>query len=664
MEETRPYRYSPLPTSTAIRLVSSISASASGILHLTLACADLTELPRYDALSCARDSAWFLRSETMKLAKDSTCQTCHVLCNGQTLELTENLWLALNRLCGVGDATVDDEPLLWVDSICVDYDNPSEREQHVGLADKIFRQAQRVVLWLGPMVNVDMEIRILSVLSGLASIPFEAYDNNSSLNPDSFSSFKELGVDPIADSDWFHIMDFFMRPWFSSVWCIQELLLARQLRVLCGPFEISWHTIAQSLLFLHHTESLSHVIHRACLFGKLSKSSSKQVLMHTTTMLSVILCRQLINDRVRIGYEGLINIFRVLHTEDPRDHIFSLRALVTSAHVESCGLEDIKPDHAKTVQAVFIEVSSVITQTTQDLRQLSMVEDHSRRLIKGLPSWVPDFSVPLLPSPVRAAYSEQYNSLGVEDNGRNGPPRGASVVISKGNILTFNGTIVAAVAAVAAPFGEHDPLGFVTSVSDLAMLSQYDSSAQCDGGEALWRTLLMDHADGQRPAPATYGRALKYWLAHFLASSRANDDLTIYRRRKHHAALEAMDQLSRAIWYDGTVPEKNAMECIISVLGDRDNELFPTFWNNVQVFHEQCLNRIDRRRLFRTCAGLLGNGPLSIAVGDRICVASGADVPLVLRPLPNENFAFIGEAYVHGVDLSCSARACVKISVQ
>ncbi|CAJ0551457.1 Ff.00g113870.m01.CDS01 [Fusarium sp. VM40] len=39
--------------------------------------------------------------------------------------------------------------LLWIDQICIDQENYPERESQVALMAKIFRQAQRVICWLG-----------------------------------------------------------------------------------------------------------------------------------------------------------------------------------------------------------------------------------------------------------------------------------------------------------------------------------------------------------------------------------------------------------------------------------------------------------------------------------------------------------------------------------
>ena len=56
-----------------------------------------------------------------------------------------------------------------------------------------------------------------------------------------------------------------------------------------------------------------------------------------------------------------------------------------------------------------------------------------------------------------------------------------------------------------------------------------------------------------------------------------------------------------------------------------------------------------QRRLMCTQDGLLGVGPTNMCEGDGVWVLAGGPTPVVLRPLPNGHFVFLGEAYVHGI---------------
>src|SRR3954454_24669604 len=38
---------------------------------------------------------------------------------------------------------------------------------------------------------------------------------------------------------------FFQRPWFTRVWVVQEVALAREINILCGEWELNWRFLAE-----------------------------------------------------------------------------------------------------------------------------------------------------------------------------------------------------------------------------------------------------------------------------------------------------------------------------------------------------------------------------------------------------------------------------------
>lgn len=52
---------------------------------------------------------------------------------------------------------------------------------------------------------------------------------------------------------------------------------------------------------------------------------------------------------------------------------------------------------------------------------------------------------------------------------------------------------------------------------------------------------------------------------------------------------------------------------------------------------------------FRTNNHLFGIASCTLKVDDQLWILHGAHAPLILRPLPNGNFTYIGEAYMHGL---------------
>ena len=50
-----------------------------------------------------------------------------------------------------------------------------------------------------------------------------------------------------------------------------------------------------------------------------------------------------------------------------------------------------------------------------------------------------------------------------------------------------------------------------------------------------------------------------------------------------------------------------------------------------------------------TADGIMALGPEEAQIGDRVCIIPGSEVPLLLRPLGDSQYNFVGELYVHGL---------------
>jgi hypothetical protein len=74
-------------------------------------------------------------------AEDSPLQ---IELNGAIVEIRNNLWQALHQL----RHTVKTQTL-WVDALCIDQDDTSERNHQVSQMGRIYQNIQYVVAWLG-----------------------------------------------------------------------------------------------------------------------------------------------------------------------------------------------------------------------------------------------------------------------------------------------------------------------------------------------------------------------------------------------------------------------------------------------------------------------------------------------------------------------------------
>ena len=74
----------------------------------------------------------------------SESESSHLLLNGRPFTVRHNLWKFLEK--GRADSFVDD---LWIDALCIDQKNVSERNHQVQRMANIYGQALHVFAWVG-----------------------------------------------------------------------------------------------------------------------------------------------------------------------------------------------------------------------------------------------------------------------------------------------------------------------------------------------------------------------------------------------------------------------------------------------------------------------------------------------------------------------------------
>ena len=107
--------------------------------------------------------------------------------------MTVNLYAALSRLRHRSNI----QRVLWVDAVCINQNDASEKEQQIQIMAKIFALANRVVIWLGDATeDSDQALEEIRLAGGRAK-----FSNSSSLEMPQQA-----------------ILTLLNRPWFRRVW--------------------------------------------------------------------------------------------------------------------------------------------------------------------------------------------------------------------------------------------------------------------------------------------------------------------------------------------------------------------------------------------------------------------------------------------------------------
>jgi hypothetical protein len=224
--------YSQLDGHDSIRLLE-LTWNENGPLcgHLTIV--RLHERPDYVALSYV----W-----GKKTSDDPT-----LLLNGHPLQIRASLWQALKEL-----VTRVNTVRFWIDQVCIDQGNETEREQQVLLMARICGRVQRVIGWLGSHEDDSYLAFSLLLMIGGLSFPKESQTDHGWQSPLDVL-MKEGNV--CSMDDLFNpnrrpikaAARLVQRPWFGRLWIVQEVALATTLELCCGnssiPGDVFFKTI-------------------------------------------------------------------------------------------------------------------------------------------------------------------------------------------------------------------------------------------------------------------------------------------------------------------------------------------------------------------------------------------------------------------------------------
>ena len=216
--------YQPLSSDTEIRLLELLpgaedSPVAGNLLHV-----DLNDQNRrtYEALSYT----W-----------GSEIDERLIWLNGEPVTLRYNLWCFLNRL----RATRDAPRLVWVDAICISQTDHEEKARQVQIIGKIFREAERVLAWVGEHAdNSEMLFHSASTSTRSRSLytsPSIKQWTRMALRGD------EDEIQQLRMTTW---SAFLNRSYWRRTWIIQEIGVARTIIVHCGNDSISWKKLLAS----------------------------------------------------------------------------------------------------------------------------------------------------------------------------------------------------------------------------------------------------------------------------------------------------------------------------------------------------------------------------------------------------------------------------------
>lgn len=207
-----------------------------------------------------------------------------------------------------------DERVMWIDAICINQADTSEKNVQVPLMGRIYSSAQRVVAWLGPeFPNTGLAFRNLDYLG--RQLYFSQGHFLPSPNATEPNWYKKSSELPFGADVWTAIFEVFSMEWFKRLWVLQEIQLGPSNAVmLCGKHQILWSVFARAATRIHYSPG-----------GKL-KEAGEELKTRVTEM-----CRSLRES----SFEGIMGMQHRKACSDQRDRVYGIMSLAPSKVVEA-----------------------------------------------------------------------------------------------------------------------------------------------------------------------------------------------------------------------------------------------------------------------------------------------------------------------------------------
>lgn len=556
--------------------------------------------------------------EALSYVWGSSTPSVEILCNGQVIEIGPELSYALRRL-----RLRDSVCRIWADALCINQTDDAEKSHQVPLMGSIYSLAKTVVVWLGPG-DVQHTRRAFECSKRIA-IACNQFDHLHGRD-----SSSERHDEVYLPESWFDsltlssLKELFNRPWFSRIWCIQEIRLANDALVMWGDYEILWTELAVSASWL---------------FDKGTSQDRSDPVARLVTGVPVQNA-DVMRDKVMHHLLNALDIFRTgFQASDPRDKVYGLLNLI-SPRLE---VDALNLDYSKSVGEVYADTVLADIQLYSRLTAFARIthpvdydgpgpgDYEDPKNFKGISeyrSWAP-----------RWDSIEVAESMGIEDVPCPWSACGDNLAVlivakpSEPTQLCLKGVI----------YGRVDEVGDIMDFFNLEDPHYGGEPQSASDGENADETIpgtegvdSGHNSTGRHPyinnferidvksCPERFARTLTGGL--WGKGNQYLEHLSTEMQARHSAACVRL--LRRLSHIEGFGEEGEYANNADSRQFERDAHIACT-----------------QRRMFWTNRGSYGLGPHCMRNGDVVIVLYGGNTPYVLRSRGDE-YIFIGQAYV------------------
>ena len=585
--------YSSLTGSEEIRLFNLLPGPQDAEICCDLIHVFLQDNPDYEALSY-----------TWKLDDPIEDQSlCSITVSGETLEtshVTPNLYRALKRLRHPTEPRA-----LWVDAICINQEETSERSHQVQIMNKIYSKARLVIVWIGEEGPNDwMAFDFIRKWQEMS----RASENSAF---DEVGEFWRMAEVVLGSPLWPAIASILSRRWFRRVWVIQEVVMAADALLVSGSLSIPWIMLEG---FLDSLKRLGLAPFLQVAGG--NNSSSARIMAQRISE---------IKELRKIDFEQslllLLSATRELEATDPRDKVYSLYALVPGVDVPI-------PDYSVSADELFKKVSSTILQGGSGLTLLAFYNYAYQQEGPNVATWAPNWIAGNLDWNPLLGTSGNYAATG---------DRNFEYKISEDGLsLTLRGIQFDRVSATGSEFDSFA----ATTKTDLLERNR----------ESCRQTLIFLRSC-EAIAEGTQRRSggFKSWLKKGLTIKRFSHTSQRFEEALCRTVVCNATPLGEPVPKDIVKGYRAYKKTMVMLSQDPPESISEDLLREGVPFQSAISTWIGGRVFGRTSNGYMGMLPSKAAKDDIVCAFMGGVTPFVIRPKKDGFFQLIGACYIHGM---------------
>jgi hypothetical protein len=609
----RKFSYDPLnPALNEIRLLTIDSNGRDSRVQLRLVHTSLDDSPNYVALSYTWDSPF------------GTQDTAHnalevVLLNGHTIQTQENLANALRTF------PMSDSTFYWIDAICIDQSNITERNEQVLRMQDIYMNAKKVLAWLGP--EKDDSNLALDFAEAIATRARSSWR-------EARQWIRTTTEDESSSHLWQALMRLMSRSWWRRVWVIQETAVAKDVQFLCGERQIAWPNLAWTLYSL--VEDIAYLIP---VIEKITDSSDLGISISAAN--GIRLLREQWQQRGSLPLLYVLDRSRTTLASDARDKIFAIIGLLDPETKEL-----LEPNYNLLTDDVYKALVKTYVEGTGDLQIITLAHDSPERT---LPSWAPDWSRNSVRSPLSFAVMD-----GVETSFEYSASlevRSAIQFSEDMEVMSCRGMHIDTVDALGFNPWAYS-MGDDPYVQSTTTETVYTSKKHVF--EAIWRSCCGDFVwDGGLEkvikAPEIWGnifsrmcKSIDEIITPFDVTGKSESGIPTYRDEA--SVFERRYQDIRWLQIGGRTIRDWVLDQEVAS-GTENVSQEELTWADLE---RDIIHLMPGRRMVKTEKGYLGPSHDNTRIGDRVHILLGCKTPVILRPI-GDHFQFIGECYIHGI---------------